>query len=85
MSLCGRGGRQRRPKSGQRAESGWGLTHLQDVGEAVLELVPVQLAAVHAHLPGQGPRALQPPGDGIQQRGFPRAWGRQDKALEKPQ
>lgn len=60
---------------GGRGGSGRGRTHLQDVGEAVLELVPAQPAAVHKHLPSQGPCAPQPPGDGVQQRGFPRAWG----------
>ena len=59
-----------------QAGAGWsrGCAHLQDVGEAVLELVPAQHLAVHAHLPKQGSLALQPPRHGIQQRGFPRAW-----------
>lgn len=62
---------------------GRGRAHLQDVGEAVLELVPAQRLAVHAHLPEQGPLAPQPPGHGVQQRGFPGAWGRAEKALEE--
>lgn len=53
---------------------GRGCVHLQDVGETVLELLPAQCLAVHKHLPQQGPLAPQPPGHGIQQRGFPRAW-----------
>lgn len=65
------------------ASWGRGRAHLQDVGEAVLELVPAQRLAVHAHLPEQRPRAPQPPGHGVQQRGFPRAWGREEKFLEK--
>ena len=62
---------------------GPGCGHLQDVGEAVLELLPVQLLAVHEHLPKQGPCAPQPPGHGVQQRGFPWAWEATREGLEK--
>lgn len=65
-----------------RCPAGRGRAHLQDVGEAVLELVPAQRLAVHAHLPEQGPLAPQPPGHSVQQRGFPGACGRAEKALE---
>lgn len=46
-------------------------THLLDIGEAVLELLPAQWLAVNKHIPKEGPCAPQPPGHGIQQRGFP--------------
>lgn len=78
---AGPGGRARGRGGG--GAGGRGRAHLQDVGEAVLELVPAQRLAVYEHLPEQGPRAPQPPGHGVQQRGFPGAWRREEKALEE--